>query len=125
MSDAILMAIIAAISGGAAAALIGGIFQRPKTRAESKKIAAEAGEVIEKRWQTWAEALERKVAELEVKLNAKEHEVVELREGLNKEKLVTRLVIAWALVMRDEIRRLGGQPADPPSEVQQYLDGIN
>lgn len=122
MTEALILAFIAAMSGGAAAAVIGGFFQRPKTRAESKKIAAEAGELIEQRWQKWAEKLEERVNELEGRLEERDKEIDALRWALDREKIVTRLVIAWALVMRDEIRRLMGVVPDPPPEVQAYLD---
>ena len=122
MLTTLLVALIAAVSGGAAAALISGKFQQPKTMAESKKIAAEAGEVIERRWEKWAEKLEGRVSELEKKLEEADEQVTSLRWSLEREKSVTRLVIAWALVMRDEIRRLQGHVPDPPPEVQSYLD---
>jgi hypothetical protein len=122
MVEAILVAVLAALGGGAAAAFISGRFQVPKTRAESKKIAAEAGEVIERRWQAWAEKLEERVRELEIKLIHSQELTSELQSSLEREKTVTRLVIEWALVMRDEIRRLQGKVPDPPAQVQTYLD---
>lgn len=122
MTEAVILALIAALSGGAAAALVGGLFQRPKIRAESRKVAAEAGDVIEKRWQAWANKLEERIKELENRLAERDREVDGLKWALEHEKQVTRLAIVWALVMRDEIRRLLGVVPDPPQAVQDYLD---
>lgn len=62
MSEAIIIAVLAAVGGGAVAALIGGIFQRPKTKAEVGKLVAEEGRTIDQRWKEWADELEQKLA---------------------------------------------------------------
>jgi hypothetical protein len=125
MADAVLIALIAAISGGAAAALITGAFQRPKTRAEAQKLVQESGTELDSRWKQWADNLERRLLELERRLTEKDAELAALSVALERERWVTRLVIAWAFTMRDEIVRLAGIVIDPPAEVQDYIDEMN
>lgn len=165
MNEVILVGILAAVGGGAVAALISGLFQSPRTKAEAAKLLAEQGETIDGRWERWSNELEERLekervahreqldelrlqAQAEVeKLNARleaveaklaasedtvrglrreldtaERTVSTLQRQVDREKRVTREVIGWAIVMRDQIRMLGGEVPDTPRMVDDYIN---
>lgn len=61
MGDAILVGVLAAIGGGAVAALISGLFQSPKTKAEAAKLLAEQGQTIDGRWEKLSDELDERL----------------------------------------------------------------
>lgn len=174
-TQAVIIAVLAAVGGGAVAAFINGYFQGPKTKAEAAKLIAEQGQTIDGRWEKLNDELEgrlaaerqehkdkldefRRLAEeetqrnaeavqaltervsgLEAKLNASEGRVADLRSALseseakvgrlrrdlNAEKAVTRQVVAWAVAMRAEILRLGGEVPDVPQRVEDYINAMD
>ena len=92
MSDVIVVGILAAVGGGALAALIAGLFQSPKTKAEAAKLLAEQGQTIDGRWEKWSNELEERLEkereehqrQLEEVRTAGQAEVRELRERLER-----------------------------------------
>lgn len=150
VNQGVIIAIIAAVGGGAAATLIGGLFSQPKNRAETKKLVAEEGRTIDQRWKDWADELEQRIekeraehaveieemksrlTEVEATVRDREHEVeqlnrqvAQLERSLSHERLITRSVIGWAFAMRDEIRNLGGVIPDAPRPVDDYINDLD
>lgn len=175
----IVVGILAAVGGGALAALIAGLFQSPKTKAEAAKLLAEQGQTIDGRWQKLSdelderlsrerdehkqelqrareehkqaieelraagqrdtealnarlEAVERKLAEseedrhrLREELAIAERGLDRTRAELNRERRMTRSVITWAIMLRDEIVAMGGTVPEIPRQVEDYLTELN
>ena len=168
MNDVLIVGILAAVGGGAIAALISGLFQSPKTKAEAAKLLAEQGQTIDGRWQKLSDELEERlgkerqehreaIEELRVAgqrdtaaLNARleavekklqeseedrmrlreelaraEETIVRVRRDLKAERRMTRMVIMWAITLRDEVVRLGGTLPEVPKAVEDYLTEMN
>lgn len=104
------LAVITLILGSSVlTAVVTALAMRPKTRADAQKAAAEAGATIDERWKGWADKLEERVAALE--------------QDLTHERRITRLLLAWALGLRNHLIRVGETPEDPPEDVRAYVDG--
>lgn len=137
-ATALVIAVLAAIGGGAIASLISGLFSRPKSRAEVGKLVAEEGRTIDERWKSWAEELEERIVSMETELKMTRGVNDELRTQLTevqtqltktqnllrREQAVTRNLIGWAFAMRDEIRRLGGSIPGAPTDVEDFIAGL-
>lgn len=168
MEQTIIVAILAAVGGGAIAAFISGLFQSPRTKAEAAKLIAEQGQTIDGRWEKWSNELEERldkerqehreqldelrvqaqqevqklnerlerveealrvsegtVTQLREELGAEKQTVSRLQKQVNREKEVTRSVIGWAMILRDEIRSMGGVVPDTPRMVEDYMIEMN
>ena len=150
LPQGLIVGMLAAVGGGAVAALIGGLFLRPKNRAETAKLVAEEGRTIDQRWKDWADELEGRLeherAEHEGELNEIRDRLsgveIELRDknlaldkeikarrrlegDLHHQRRATRAILSWALTMRDEVRRLHGESPDLPRQVESYLNELD
>ena len=67
-------------------------------------------------------ASEDTVRGLRRELDTAERTVSTLQRQVDREKRVTREVIGWAIVMRDQIRMLGGEVPDTPRMVDDYIN---
>lgn len=137
--SAILIAVLAAVGGGAIAALISGIFARPKSKAETSKLVAEAGQSIDDRWKGWANELEERlsreraehreelaalqgrVAGLEEALRTSTSLVDRLRQELLYARRITRSLVVWAMAMRTELEQTGRLAPPAPRHVEDYV----
>lgn len=61
MDQNLLIAILAAAGGGSITTLLAGLFARPKSTAETNKLVAEAGHIIDERWKNWADQLDARL----------------------------------------------------------------
>lgn len=137
-TQVLIVAILAAVGGGAISALINGLFSSPKNRAEVGKLVAEEGRTIDERWKGWAEELEERITSMETELKLArgvnddlrtqltevQTDLTKTQNLLRKEQAVTRNLIGWAFAMRDEIRRLGGSIPGAPTDVEDFIAGL-
>lgn len=138
-TQALIIAVLAAVGGGAIASLISGLFSRPKNRAEVGKLVAEEGRTIDERWKSWADELEERLSlvegelrlargvndDLRKQLAEVQNQLVKTQQLLRREQKVTRNLIGWAFAMRDEIRRLGGSIPGTPTDVEDFIAGLD
>jgi regulator of replication initiation timing len=95
MSEAIIVAIVgagAAVIGG----IIGGMFSRPKTKAETDKTFADTNEQIRETVMALIDPLKKRVEELEREVRALQCENLDLR--------------TWAEALVEQIKSLGKEP---------------
>lgn len=90
-----------------------------------RRNAVETEGVIASQWQAWA-------AELKERVGALEEDVAELKAALETEREknqrqshLMRSLVRWALLLRDEVIRLGGHVPPAPPEVEAALTNLD
>lgn len=127
MDTAALSALVSA-AAAVLVVLVGKVFTRrtdkataERTVAEAEKVEAEAGAIIQAGY-------EKYIVLLEERLNRLEARVTDLETALRAEQAQTRSLtrllrstIRWALTLRDEVIRLGGEVPATPADVELAL----
>ena len=124
-------------SGGIEQGLVGGggavivllvkylLVDRRASRASATKTEAEAGDVIDQRWERLADEYGSRLEKAESRVEALAKRVDDLETALRTEKdqnralsRLLRSMARWALTLRDEIVRLGGTVPPLPVDVE-------
>lgn len=131
MNESLLIGLIAAASGGAAAAIIAGLFQVPKNRAEAQKIVADTGKSLDERWRSWIAILEAEVtalrgelAEIKASGEQRDRDLRATLEALENERRTTKRALGWALALRDDLIRADLPVRPAPMELRAYIIGL-
>lgn len=118
MSDQLWAVLIAAVVGPAVLFLLNRAF------GGRQKDAVETEGSVSAQWQAWAgelkervEALEDDVADLKAALEVE-------RDKNQRQSHLMRSLVRWALVLRDEIIRLGGVVPPAPQEVEAAMTNL-
>ena len=119
MSDQLWAVLIAAVVGPSLLFLLGRLF------GGWRKDTVEADAAVSAQWQAWA-------AELKERVGALEADVAELKQDLESERAknrrqsdLMRSLVRWAILLRDEVIRLGGDLPPAPIEVEAALTNLD
>lgn len=121
-------------AGGAIAVLLLKwlLIDRRTARASATKIEAEAGDVIDQRWERLTDEYGERLGKAEEKVEGLARRVEELERDLHAERAQTRQLsrllrstVRWALTLRDEVVRLGGTVPPMPVDVEFALTTLD
>lgn len=132
MNDNLVTALIAGPGGAIVVLLVQSLINRrnneaavEKTEAETEKTEAETASLIQAGYERYIgsledrfEKLEKRVKDLETALHASEAQV----RGLNR---LLRATMRWALTLRDELVRLGGEVPTMPADIEFALTTLD
>ncbi|HET7689346.1 MAG TPA: hypothetical protein VFK41_03140 [Nocardioidaceae bacterium] len=108
------------------------LVDRRTSRASASKTEAEAGDVIDQRWERLADEYGERLEKAEAKVEALTTRVEDLEDALKAEKdqnralsRLLRSMARWALTLRDEVVRLGGTVPPMPVDVEFALTTLD
>lgn len=126
MSDAVVTALIVSVVGPAVLFALGRVFgglRRDRTDDASKLTAM---------WEKWAEeqgerikSLESRVGDLEQALAEERATSEDLRTQNGRLSTLLTDLVRWAILLRDEVIRLGGSVPPAPVAVESALTNMN
>ncbi len=132
MTETIWVALIAASGGAIVNPLLGFLTGRRKANAEADKTTAETRGTVAEQWRLWSVhqdkrigGLEERVETLETDLKTERIESNSLRDQVEVQSRLLRLVMRWALSLKDELLRLGGHVPPMPLEVEAALTSLD
>ena len=118
MTEPVQIALIASVVGPAVlVALNKMVGRRRESREDSASVAAQ--------WQAWSteqtrriDALEQDVIDLKKSLAAEQLRSASLQEQNRRQATMLTALIRWAILLRDEVIRMGGKVPPAPVEIE-------
>ncbi len=125
MSEAIWVALIVAVGGPLILFLLGRLFSHRRDEVETEASVAS-------QWQAWSADQGKRIEKLEARVTGLEQALVEerrtnasLQAQNRRQAAMLTALIRWAILLRDEVIRLGGDVPPAPVEVESALTTLD